>query len=246
METPQYILEACVDSLEAALAAEAAGADRIELCSALELGGITPSIGLIELVCERLSIPVQVLLRPRPGNFVYSPEEVETLCTDARLITQSGAAGIVTGALDSEGDLAIEEMKRLIDASGLPLTFHRAFDHGRNPLEITEQLIALGVERILTSGQQASALAGITLLQELQERFGKKIVFMPGGGISAENISSIASMSGCREFHFSALRTVASPTNGPGVGNGISENVHFIPNPGKVVAIRRAIGAPTA
>ena len=234
-------MEACVDSLDAAIAAEQAGADRLELCSALELGGITPSIGQIELVCKSVSIPVQVLLRPRTGNFVYSQGEVDTLCHDALQISRSGAAGIVTGALDRRGGLAREVMGRLREMSDLPLTFHRAFDHARNPFEVVEELVELGVERILTSGQKPTAMSGIKMLWNLQQHFGQKIIIMPGGGISAKNISRIASLSGCREFHFSAIRPLASPSTGPAVGKGGVEDVHFVPDEQKVAEIRKAI-----
>lgn len=242
MKRGDYLLEACVDSLDSALAAEAVGADRIELCSALEVGGITPSIGLVNLVCERLGIPVQVLLRPRGGNFVYSPAEIEVMCADVRLISNSGAAGIVTGALLEGGGVAIGAMKQLIAASSLPVTMHRAFDHVRDEREAIQQLIELGVERILTSGKGASAQEGARILQSLQREFGERINILVGGGVNARNIVELISGTGCREFHFSALQAfVSSEGVGPALGKGGPENRHFIPFPEKVEAIVKTI-----
>lgn len=243
MKRGDYLLEACVDSLDSALAAEAAGADRIELCSALEVGGITPSIGLTNLVCERLNIPVQVLLRPRGGNFIYSAAEIEVMCADVGMISNSGASGIVTGALNDRGGLAMGQMKQLIAASSLPFTMHRAFDHVQDVDEVTRQLIELGVERILTSGKGESALEGRTTLQSLNSEYGRRIKILVGGGVNAENIVELVSGTGCLEFHFSALQPFRSEDNyGPALGKGGPENSHFLPFPEKITAIVEALG----
>jgi copper homeostasis protein len=241
VETPPIVLEACVDSLEAALAAEAAGADRIELCSALELGGITPSPALIHMVCARLRIPVQVLLRPRGGGFVYSAAELEVMAADAAFIARQGASGLVTGALDSEGSLNQTAMQALIKAAGpVPVTFHRAFDQVADPRSTVRALVELGVERVLSSGQAASALGGGALLRDLQTEFGQEIVIMPGGGVNADNLVELARITGCREFHFSAVRAIGEPTAGPNLGKGGPENMRLVPFPEKVQAMRGA------
>ena len=239
MSSSSILLEACVDSLEAAVAAEAAGADRLELCSALELGGITPSPGLLRLVCQQVSIPVQVLLRPRPGNFVYSQWEMEVMLEDMAWIAETGASGIVIGALTEEGSLAMEQMERAQRTSQLPLTFHRAFDHGRNLPEIAKQLQEIGFERILTSGGRASAQEGSEALRELQQDSG--MIIMPGGGVSPENIAGLIANTSCKEFHFSAVRPFESPSSGPSVGKGGPENTHFIPFPEKVARVRAVV-----
>ena len=223
------------------MAAEAAGADRLELCSALELGGITPSPGLLRLVCQQVSIPVQVLLRPRPGNFVYSQSELEVMLEDMAWIADAGASGIVIGALTAEGDLATTQMERAQHTSRLPLTFHRAFDHARDLSQVAHQLQEIGFERILTSGGQASALDGNESLKALQEEFGQRITILPGGGVLPENIANLHSTTRCREFHFSAVRPFESPSQGPPVGKGGPENTHFIPFPEKVARIRAAV-----
>ena len=240
MGSSSIVLEACVDSVEAAVAAEAAGADRLELCSALELGGITPSPGLLRLVCQRVAIPVQVLLRPRPGNFVYSQSEMEVMLEDMAWIAEAGASGIVIGALDLEGNLAVQQMESALRTSKLPLTFHRAFDHAKDHPKIAQQLLEIGFERILTSGGRASATAGGEMLAKLQETLGQQMIIMPGGGVSPENITHLIETTDCQEFHFSAVRSFTSPSDGPNVGKGGPENTHFIPFPEKVARIRAA------
>lgn len=236
-----YILEACVDSLDAALAAERAGADRIELCAGLELGGLSPSAGLIKAVSEALKIPVFVLLRPRAGDFNYSSGEFKSLLLDAESLAGLGAAGMVTGVLDADRNLDLSRMRELMAAGNLPVTFHRAFDHCQKAHETVEALVEMGVERILTSGQKASALLGAKLLWSLNEHFGDQICIMPGGGISAENIARIAQLASAREFHFSAIRLAEEHFEGPSLGKGGRENFHFVPYPEKVAAIRAAI-----
>lgn len=247
MTAPNYILEACVDSLASAVAAEQAGADRLELCAALSLGGLTPSSGLVEAVCEAVQIPVYILLRPRAGNFSYSEGEMEAMLRDARHFRTLGAAGMVTGVLDAAGNLHRERTQSLLEAGELPVTFHRAFDHCQSPREAVEALAEIGVERILSSGQKASALDGAPLLRALNQEFGEVIAIMPGGGISPDNISKIAALTGAREFHFSAIRPHRDPDHqGPALGKGGIENQHFQPHPQKVAAMRSALNSNQA
>lgn len=239
----KYILEAVVDSLESALSAEAAGADRIELCAALEIGGISPSAGLVATVCEQLSIPIYVLLRPRAGGFDYSEGEFQILLRDARLLCKWGVAGIVAGCLDRDRNLDADRTAALMDAAKLPMTFHRAFDRCEAPFDTAEKLAQIGVERILTSGQKSTALSGIDLIAGLVRQVGKSISIMPGGGVSPENVAQIASLSAATEFHFSAiqLRPSDGGMTGPSLGPRDNGNLHFRPFPEKITAIRSAL-----
>ncbi|WBB70527.1 copper homeostasis protein CutC [Micromonospora sp. WMMD812] len=205
--------EICIDSVEGALAAEAAGADRVELCSALFDGGLTPSIGTIETALHRVDrIRVHVIVRPRAGDFIYSPAEVDAMVRDVRAAVAAGAHGVVIGALTAEGDVDVPTTRKLIEAAGgARITFHRAFDMVRDPFEALEQLVELGVDRVLTSGQEVSVLEGAPLIADLVRRAGDRIIVMPGGGITPRNIARIIEATGATEYHFAALVTSDSP-----------------------------------
>jgi copper homeostasis protein len=205
--------EICIDSVEGAIAAENGGAQRVELCSALFDGGLTPSIGTIETAMASVNrIRVHVIVRPRGGDFIYSPQEIESMVRDVRAAVAAGAHGIVIGALTAEGDVDVPTTRRLIEAAGdASITFHRAFDVVRDPFAALETLIELGVHRVLTSGQDSSALEGAPLIAELVERAGDRIVIMAGGGINERNISRVISATGASEFHFTALVSSDSP-----------------------------------
>ncbi|MEU8298136.1 copper homeostasis protein CutC [Micromonospora sp. NPDC048909] len=205
--------EICIDSVEGAIAAEAAGADRVELCSALFEGGLTPSIGTIEVALRSVDrIRVHVIIRPRAGDFIFSEHEVEAMVRDVRAAVAAGAHGVVIGALTAEGDVDVDVARRLIEAAGdASITFHRAFDMVRDPFQALEQLIDLGVSRVLTSGQEVSVLEGAPLIAELVRRAGERIIVMPGGGITPRNIARIVEATGAREYHFAALVTSDSP-----------------------------------
>lgn len=197
-------IEICATSVQSALNAQKAGAQRIELCSELAVGGITPSYGLIKQVRNEVSIPVFVLIRPRSGNFVYSDEEFEIIKKDIQLCKDSGCAGIVSGVLKEDFSIDLVRTKELIElAKPLEFTFHRAFDLTPNPIESFEELIEMGVNRILTSGQENSAEKGIDLLVKLKELAQDKLTILPGGGISAENVHLFRE-SGFKEIHASA------------------------------------------
>ncbi len=187
------LVEICANSLQSALNAEKGGADRIELCSELAVGGITPSYGLLKSVKEHISIPVHVLIRPRSGNFTYSDLEFEIMKKDIALCMDLGFEGIVAGVLHSDFTLDMERTQSLIEASnGLHFTFHRAFDWVANPLNTLEKLEDMGVQTLLSSGQQKSALAGIDLLTRLNEQ-ASTCTIQPGGGIGAENLQEFKS-----------------------------------------------------
>ncbi|MGY8914923.1 MAG: copper homeostasis protein CutC [Flavobacteriales bacterium] len=182
------IIEVCANSLESALNAQNGGADRIELCVELGVGGITPSPGLMKSIKDNISIPVHVLVRPRSGDFTYSNSDFETIKNDIHFCRDMGFAGIVSGILLKDFKIDIKRTKELIAlAKGMEFTFHRAFDWVLDPMEALEQLEGLGVSNILTSGQETSALKGLQLLERLQDKASVSTV-MPGGGIKPENV----------------------------------------------------------
>ena len=182
------ILEVCVDSVESAVNAELGGADRIELCSDLIVGGITPFLALYERIREKIKIPIHVLLRPRFGDFLYSKEEMEVLVRQANLFAKAGADNLVIGCLTPDGRLDLEAMKRIVDtADGTPINLHRAFDMCRDMDEALEDAKKLGIVSILTSGGCASAIEGLEVLDRLKKNAGK-IDIMAGAGMNAKNI----------------------------------------------------------
>tara|TARA_R110000851_G_scaffold333364_1_gene512463 strand:+ start:194517 stop:195242 length:726 start_codon:yes stop_codon:yes gene_type:complete len=198
------IIEICANSFGSAQAAQLAGAHRIELCTELSVGGLTPSHGLIEKVVSELNIPTHVLIRPRSGNFTYSDEEMDVMLRDISFCKKMGCAGIVSGFLTSESKIDSGKTKRLIAASeGMEFTFHRAFDWVENPLEELQKLIDLKVNRLLSSGQNPTAIEGISLLKELQKLTKDKIEIMPGGGINLENALKFKEAN-FKSIHFSA------------------------------------------
>ncbi|MFD1161712.1 copper homeostasis protein CutC [Hwangdonia seohaensis] len=198
------LLEICANSYRSAIHAENAGANRIELCSELAIGGITPSFGLIKKVTETLKIPVFVLIRPRSGNFTYSDDEFEIMKSDILQCKALGCSGIVSGVLNKNNTIDVVRTKILMDlAKPLPFTFHRAFDWVENPLEALGQLADLGVDRVLTSGQETAANKGLELLKQLKEKAENKIGILPGGGINAEN-ALLFKEAGFNEIHCSA------------------------------------------
>ena len=205
------ILEIAANSVASALAAQEGGAGRVELCTALELGGLTPSHAQIALARERLRIPLYVLIRPRAGDFLYGELECETMLRDIETCASLGCDGVVLGVLDAEGRVDTARCRPLIAAAGkLGVTFHRAFDLSRDPAQALEDIVTLGCERILTSGMQGSAAEGSALIRELVEQAGDRIVVMPGAGITAQNIAALATATGAHEFHASAKHQLPS------------------------------------
>jgi len=196
------LVEAAVETLQSALAAERAGVRRIELCASLHDGGTTPSAGLIAAVVERVRIPVFVLVRPRGGDFVYSSDEVEVMKRDIDYARQHGAAGIVIGALDRNSEVDLTTTRELIEASsGLPVTFHRALDFTRDLPQALERLIELGVSRVLTSGGAATALEGADVIARLVNQASDRITVMAGGGIREHNVREVVARTHVRELH---------------------------------------------
>jgi copper homeostasis protein len=206
------VFEICVDSVEGVVAAARAGADRVELCAGLIEGGITPSFGMIATAAKAAPIKVNVIIRPRGGDFVYSPAELEVMERDIVTAKQQGAAGIVLGLLAPDGTIDLAASRRLIAAARpLPVTFHRAFDMARDPQRSLDTLIELGVERLLTSGQEATALEGSALIAALVRQAAGRIVVMPGGGLTERTVARVVAETGARELHFAALGETASP-----------------------------------
>ena len=195
-------VEAAVETLDSALVAERAGADRIELCDNLNDGGTTPDAGLIATVAERSRLPVFVLIRPRAGGFVYSDDEFETMVRDIGLAVRLGIAGIVTGALTPDGRVHSKRTRSLVEAAaGLPVTFHRAIDSAVNLPAALEQVIEAGASRVLTSGGAATALEGLDLIAALVEQAHERITVVAGGGIREHNVRDVLSRTGVREVH---------------------------------------------
>ena len=205
------LVEICVDSATGALAAERGGADRVELCDNLLEGGTTPSAGSITVARRGLKIGLQVIIRPRGGDFLYNEEEMAVMREDIRVAREAKADGVVIGCLTAEGEIDVERTRELMSlARPMNVTFHRAFDMCQDPRKGLEELIALGVDRVLTSGQEASCIEGIELLAELQRQAKGRIIVMPGGGLTLRNIRKVAELAGVTEVHLSARSSVES------------------------------------
>ena len=199
------LIEAAVESLEAALAAQAGGADRIELCTDLAHGGTTPAVELLRESIFRLSIPIFVLVRPRAGDFSYTAAEHRVMLEQIEHAKQAGAHGIVTGALTLQRELDEVRTAELLEAARpLHFTFHRAFDACRDRRTTLESLSRLGVERVLTSGGATTAAEGVHEIGRLVIQAKGRIEILPGGGVTAENVIQLVQQTGVREIHFSA------------------------------------------
>lgn len=205
------LLEVAANSVASALAAQAGGAGRVELCTALELGGLTPSAALIAMTREQLTIPLYVLIRPRAGDFLYSDLEHDLMQRDIETCAALGCDGVVLGVLNADADVDKARCRDLIAAAGnMGITFHRAFDLSRDPRQALEDVIELGCERVLTSGTRVTAHEGAGLIRELIGQAADRIAIMPGAGVTAHNIAQLAAATGAREFHASAKRQLAS------------------------------------
>lgn len=198
-------LEICSNSLESALNAQNGGADRIELCAELSLGGVTPSYGTIKMAVELLEIPVYVLIRPRSGDFVYSNLEISVMKEDISFCAEVGCHGVVFGALKPDRTIDEDKTAELMQAAGfMDATFHKAFDEVPNPFEALDTLKELGMQRILTSGGAKSAVEGMDNLGELLEEAEDEVIIMPGGGIRGSNLHTLLELEAL-EYHSSAI-----------------------------------------
>lgn len=214
----RVLLEVAIAGPEDAVAAESGGADRLELSSGLELGGLTPSLGLLRETVQASRLPVWVLLRPRPGGFVYNPADSRVITRDLDLCLEYGAAGCVVGALDGHGAIDVARCQAWArQAGGERLVFHRAFDLATNATAALETLVDLGYRRILTSGQAATALAGADLLAALIGQARGRIEILPAAGITSATVEALVARTGCDQVHgsFSGWRIDASGKRGP-------------------------------
>ena len=229
------LVEVAVDSVAAAVMAAGLGADRLELCQDLELGGTTPSLGLIEAVRERVTIPVAVMIRPRGGEFVYGLDEMLVMTADIGHAIRAGANGVVVGPLNGGGGIDREGLKRLVAAAGpVPVVFHRAFDSVVKPIEALEVLMADGVARLLTAGGGASAYEGRGVIGRLVRRAGTDLTVIAGGGVMAEDVVGLVEATSVREVHLSGIRLER-------VADGVF-GMTPVPHPGRLSGVIEALG----
>jgi len=204
-------IEICCGHFESARIAIKAGADRLELCSALPLGGLTPSPSFIRQIKVESDVPLMVLIRPREGDFHYTQQEKYLYLAEINASIAAGADGLVVGALAADGEIDLPFLKEIISCSNdLPITFHRAFDFVNEPFTALQQLIDLGIERLLTSGQQSKAWEGRELIKSLTKKANDQIIIMPGAGIHADNVRELTTFCGSKEVHLSAKKNIAS------------------------------------
>lgn len=205
-----FTLEICAASYESAVAAKRGGAQRIELCSVLPVGGVTPSAGLINLVCSSVSIDVNVLLRPRPGDFLYSSYEAEEVLRDIEVCSAAGARGVVVGALTDQGDVdrtMCMEWLKSARRHNLTITFHRAIDRASDIFGALDEIMSMGYDRILTSGGFSTAPEGVEVLEKMNRQAAGHVIIMPGSGVKPSNMGDLVRRTGVSEVHFSASKT---------------------------------------
>jgi copper homeostasis protein len=210
-EARAVLVEACVDAIDAALEAERGAAARIELCGELLQGGVTPSAGLIAAVWDKIDIPLHVLVRPRTGDFLYTDDELDVMRRDIEQVKTLGVDSVAMGVLTADGDVDVERMRSLIElARPMKVTFHRAFDLVRDRDAAVEALLALGVDRVLTSGGAPTAAEGADAIAALVRAVGDRMIVMAGGSITAENVGALVAQTGVREVHVRGAARVDS------------------------------------
>ena len=196
------IKEACVESFEKALEAQNNGADRIELCENLSVGGTTPSYGTVKICLEKLNIPIFPMIRARGGNFVYSKDEIEIMKEDIKVFKDLGVKGLVLGCLTSDNKIDLELTKTLVNlAYPMEITFHKAIDEISNPLDYIEDLVNIGIKRILTSGGKATALEGKDLINEMIKKSNGRLKIVVAGKVTKENLNGLSNLISANEFH---------------------------------------------
>ena len=239
-----YMLEIATSDFETTKSAVLGGADRIELCANLSEGGTTPSYGTIFQCRETFDVLLYPIIRPRGGDFLYSDNEYDVMLHDVKLCKQLGCDGVVIGLLNSDGTIDLKRTAALVDiAYPMGVTFHRAFDRCREPFEALEQLIQIGCERILTSGQKPFAPEGIELIRQLNQKADHRITIMPGSGVRKENIKMLAEVTGCAEFH-SSLRGKSKGNmefTHPAFASSEESYQNNSIDPNEVVALRNAL-----
>jgi copper homeostasis protein len=241
------VLEVCIDSVEAARAAEGGGAQRVELCSDLVEGGITPSAGLIEAVRSAVKIPVFVMMRPRGGDFCYSADEFDVMRKDVVIAQSAGADGVVLGLLLPDGKIDVDRTRELVDGSRpMQVTFHRAIDLSENIEESLEQVIATGADRVLTSGGKQTAIEGATVIAQMIANSRQRISVMVCGGVRKTNLGEIAHATGASEFHALLRQKTTSPVtyrpHRPSLSmNGLDEYARYATSADEVRAMRQVL-----
>jgi copper homeostasis protein len=217
------LIEICVEGIDGFIAAQEAGADRVELCASLLEGGLTPSLGTVRQALAVAKIPFHVIVRPRGGDFLYSEREFQSMLDDVRALGEEGVAGVVVGCLTPDGRIDEDRMSQLVGAAApMAVTCHRAFDMTRDPEEAIEALVRCAVDRVLTSGQRDAALDGLDILQRTVKAARGRIKVMACGALDESNIADVLAASGADELHFAALTTVdgGMAFRNPDVGMG--------------------------
>lgn len=244
MNDTTYIIEIATSDFSTTKSAVEGGADRIELCANLAEGGTTPSYGTVKQCRASFDVLLYPIIRPRGGDFLYTEEEFAIMLQDIRLFKELGCDGVVIGMLNRDGGIDFERSSRLVEAAyPLGVTFHRAFDRCRDPHEALEQLVEMGCERILTSGQLPTVSEGVELIAELNRKAEDRIIIMPGSGLRKENIKWLAEKTGCREFH-SSLRGKANSAMEfihPGFAGSAESYMNNAIDPEEVKALRKAL-----
>ena len=208
--------ELCANGYQSIVNGIAGGADCAELCEALEVGGVTPSYGTL-LASSETQLPIRVLIRCRPGNYIYNEDEVAIMCEDIKMVKSLGFEGVVIGALNANGDLDVPAIKKMMKAGErMKFTFHRAIDACNNPLDAMETLISLGFDKVLTSGCKPTAYEGMDMIREMQTLFGDRINIMAGGGVNENNVERIITATGVNNVHASLTSPVATGVDNTG------------------------------
>ena len=244
------LIEICVEGIDGLVAAQSAGADRVELCASLLEGGLTPSMGVVRQALKIATIPFHVIIRPRGGDFLYSELEYQTMLDDVRACRELGVAGVVIGCLTPDGQIDEKRTRELTEAARpMKVTCHRAFDMTRDPEEAIEALVRCGVDRVLTSGQRDSAVEGIEILRRTHQAARGRIKIMACGALDERNIGGVVKRSEADEFHFAATQTVPSGMafRNPNVGmGGTAIEREFELTLTDTEAVRRTIAAAKA
>lgn len=245
----KYTIETCTDTAYSCKMAIKGGCDRIELCSSLALGGLTPSASLIEYACSLPAVSIAVMIRPRCGDFLYDDDEFELMKRDIELSKQLGAGSVVVGLLTSDGRVDKTRTRILVEAAGgMQVCFHRAIDMTQNIMQSMEDIIACGCHRVLTSGGFATAAEGIEVIKQMQENFGSQIDIMAGSGVSSENVRRFRDI-GIRSFHLSGKADCESRMSfrkagiSMGATNPEREYVLSQTDPCKIAALREALNS---
>jgi len=237
----KFILEICANSVESAIMAQKGGAHRVELCDSIYEGGTSPSYGAIEQARKMLSIDLNIIIRPRGGDFCYSDNEFEIMCNDILIAKSLGVNGVVIGILNTDGSVDINRTKHLVQlANPMNVTFHRAFDVSRDPFQSLEDIIQCGCKRLLTAGQANKAIQGIEIIKQLVQKSNGRITIMPGSGVDESNIEEIFKTTGALDFHAALREPVKSKMeylkDGIYMGgiSSIPENENYVTDPERV------------